>query len=865
MSLSLKALMLTSCAAIGSACFSMPAMAQDEGAEAGSRKLDTITVTARKTEENLQDVPISVTAVSGDILDDNGITTFQSLAERTPNLRVQVTEGGPATIVGIRGIASGFNRGFEQSVGVVVDGVYNARGEFFRTGIIDVERVEVLRGPQGTLFGKNATAGLINVITAGPTDTFEASLKTRIGSDELYGATAVVSGPLTEGVTARLMYNHLQQDSYIENTGGGIDGGAFEDNNVRLKVLAEPTDNLDVLFTYERLERNVEGTAQEVFLLDDSPNAGFFGFNPAANPYDPGNGGAGFIPIFGVSSQEYFLTPDPNADFVLNHTQSSDIDSYFDTLSENFRVEANWDVAGHTVTYVGGLIDLTDNNVFDPDFSANPYLVGPAEVESEQITHELRVQSPDDQRLTWTAGLYKFDLEYENSPAAFLNVPNVVGLLPPVAPGVPPLPNADFASYQNGVFRTGERLTLFEQETDAWAAFAQATFDITDRFRITVGGRYTDETKTSNQAITNDNGALITPAGSVGVPAIPGVTFVDTNGNFMLDAGETVQTPAEYANSFDTTVGPYCFSDVEVPFYDAAGLGDPCGPALERDESKFTPMVNLQYDFTDTINGYFAWSEGFKGGGFNGQARRAESLEFEEETVEAFEVGVKSVLLDGAMTANVAVYHSIYEDFQTTQFVNQVFIVGNAGEVKSQGVEAELLWQATDNLRVGFSGAYSDATYEDFDNAACTSLQQMALSPFAPPPNPSPRSLCRQDQAGKRVELSPEYSGNLSFLYDLPLADMPFDAQFGTDIAFTDDFFLTQDLDPLIKQDAYSTVNLRAAIIDKNDRWELAFLGQNVTDEVYLVSAAGVPAQNGAFFASSNRGAVYEVQFNLNF
>lgn len=812
---------------------------------AQAQQLEEIVVTAQKREQSIQDVPISVTAITGEILENNGINGFQALGERTPNLKVQVADGGPANLIGIRGITSGFNRGFEQSVGVVVDGVYSARGEFFRTGLFDIERVEVLRGPQGTLFGKNATAGLINIITAGPTEEFDASIKTRFGTDSLVGVTAAVSGPLSDRFRARLAVEHFEQDAYFTNTGGGPDGGAVENNNVRLKLEGDLTDNLVLAFTYEHMEKNVDGTSQQLLALDPSPTSGFFGFNPAANPYDPGNGGPGFIPLFGVSSAEYFAAFDPNVEFNLDTTQSTNLAAFFDTETDNIRLQADWDFSGVRLTYVGGLIDLTDQNQFDPDFSGNPYLIGPANVESEQITHELRLQSQGDGAFDWTAGLYKFDADISNNTPAFVFVPAVLGTVGPVAPGVPPLPNPDYQGYVNGVGRFGIRETGFEQEADAWAVFAQATWHVTDSFRITAGGRYTDETKTSDQFITSRDGTLRTPAGDQGVTPIPG------NPN---------PTPAEFANSFDATVIPYCLSDQVEPEYDAAGLGAPCGPGLRRTESDFTPMMVLQYDFSDTVSTYFSYSEGFKGGGFNGQARRQASLEFEDEQVDAFEIGLKSILFDGAMTANFALYSSEYENFQTTQFVNQVFIVGNAAAVDAQGLEFDVMWQATENLLLGLSGQISNTEYKDFTTAACTSAQLMALSPFAPPPNPSPRSLCVQDVSGQAVEQAPESAANLMINYNIPLAGS-FDVQLGADINYSDDYFLTQDLDPLLVQDAYTTVNLRVALNDKDERWQLALLGTNVTDEVFILTAAGVPAQNGAFFASSNRESVYELQF----
>ncbi len=823
-----------------------PSLAQQSGSDS-SRALEEIVVTAQKREQSLQDVPISIHAISGETLVNNGINDFQSLGERTPNLKIQVADGGPANLIGMRGITTGFNRGFEQSVGVVVDDVYSARGEFFRTGLFDVERVEALRGPQGTLFGKNATAGLINVTTAGPTEDFQASVKTRVGSDSLIGVTGAISGPMTDSFRGRLAVEHFEQDAFMTNTGGGVDGGETENNNIRLRLELDATEDLTLGFTYERMEKTVDGTTQQLLLLDPSPNAGFFGFNPAANPYDPGNGGAGFIPIFGISSAEYFVGFDPNAEFNTDDVQSTDLDAFFETEADNIRLHADWDFGGVSLAYVGGITDVTDQNQFDPDFSANPYIIGPANVESEQITHELRLASNGDNRLDWTIGAFKYDIDYSNNTPAFLFVPAVTGTIGPVAPGVPPLPNPDYVGYQNGVGRYGVRDTGFEQETDSWAVFFQGTFDFTDNLSLTLGGRYTDESKTSDQYITNRDGTLRTPAGDLGPTPIPG------NPN---------PTPAEYANSFDGTVSPYCLSDKPEPEYDAAGLGAPCGPGLKRSEDAFTPMAALNFNFSDEVSAYLSYSEGFKSGGFNGQARREASLEYEEETVDAFEIGLKSVLFDGSMTANIAIYVSEYQNFQTTQFVNQVFIVGNAASVDAQGIEFDWLWQATDNLRIGLSGAFADTTYGQFETAACTSAQLMALSPFAPPPNPNPRSLCENDVSGRSVEQAPDYSGNLMVNYSIPLESMPFDMELGADISFSDEYFLTQDLDPLLVQDAYQLVNLRAALTGNDGNWTLAALGRNINDEIFLITAAGVPAQNGAFFSSVNRGSVYELQFN---
>ncbi|CAN0502670.1 unnamed protein product, partial [Discosporangium mesarthrocarpum] len=214
-------------------------------------------------------------------------------------------------------------------------------------------------------------------------------------------------------------------------------------------------------------------------------------------------------------------------------------------------------------------------NIFDPDFSAAHYLAGPADVKTEQITHELRIESPNEGRLRWTAGLYKFDLDVENSPDAevFTPAPGNPPALGPI-PGVvipPALGNPNFFGpngYVDGFGQYGLRVTQFEQETDAWAVFAQGTFDITEKLRVTLGGRYTDEDKTSNQYITSEGGTIRTPGGDIGPPPVVVVGGVPVFN----------PSPAFFANTFDSTVVPYCLSNGDTSRYEAAGLGAPCGP-----------------------------------------------------------------------------------------------------------------------------------------------------------------------------------------------------------------------------------------------------------------------------------------------
>ena len=224
-----------------------------------AQQLEEVVVTAQKRAENLQDVPISVTAIQGEAIQEAGIPDMAALADYVPNL--YVAEGSVNTNIYMRGVGSGNNQAFEQSVGMYIDGVYMGRGRQYRAGFLDLERVEVLRGPQGTLFGRNTVAGAVNITTASnrPGDEFQGQIAMNAEDFNGFGAQGFVGGSISDTVAARLAFSYRETDGFVDNTMLNRPEGGREDQGVRLSLMWEPSDDVSVGIKVSRFEGDRTG------------------------------------------------------------------------------------------------------------------------------------------------------------------------------------------------------------------------------------------------------------------------------------------------------------------------------------------------------------------------------------------------------------------------------------------------------------------------------------------------------------------------------------------------------------------------------------------------------------------------------
>lgn len=426
--------------------------------------LDDIVVTAQKREQTSQDVPISLSATDGKFIADAGIGDIEVLSAYVPNLTVTTSPG--ISQIMIRGVGSAAaTRSFEQSVGLYIDGIYSPRSVGVHLPFLDVERVEVLRGPQGVLFGKNSIAGAISVISAKPTDEFEVGINGKYEFE--YGSYQVdgfVSGPVTDRLFVRVAAIVDKNEGYVEPVvTGGDDQSESELSGVRGTVVWEPTDSTRITTKAEYFDNDTTGTTLQMV-----------GFDPTA-------------PRSGLANYIIGLMDAAGEDYTRNDRHYSDFVNSIDQENTNVTVELEQGIGSFDLTYLFGFSkhDRVQNNAFD--FSAGDIIIQTLDEQYEQQSHELRLSSPQGEVVEFTLGAFYIDRSL-SFPGSRLRV------------NLPPLPVPPPSGALTDISHTFER--PYYEESDAWSVFGQATWNVTDMLRVTAGGRYTDETKSAEMTGT---------------------------------------------------------------------------------------------------------------------------------------------------------------------------------------------------------------------------------------------------------------------------------------------------------------------------------------------------------------------------
>lgn len=753
--------------------------------------LDEIVVTAQKREESLRDVPLSVEAVSGDKLADVGIVRLDDLKAYVPNL--QMTETGIANNIYIRGIGSGLNQGFEQSVSSYMDGIYRGRGHQSRLPFLDLARIEVLRGPQPILFGKNAVAGAVNMVAARPTRDFQASIRgSRDFENDETMASLMLSGPLNEYAAARIAVHHRNSDGYLRNATLGRDEPLRDELGARLTLDVFATDNFDLSWRLEKGSYNVRGRQIEIF-----------GETPIA---------AGALAGLRYSQ---IMAGTPNlgqgqnataANNVIDYTRSSRGDrsnlSNFETaLTGTYRFGG-----GVTLTSVTGVSNYKLDELCDCDFTgANVFDAGITE-DYTQFSQELRLASDTSGPFSWMGGA--FYQRYALDETDYLHVPSSSLVIPVLAQsfaanpalGGTPQSRAAFANF----FREAVNPRDFRQTSELFSAFLQASFDVSDQWKLTAGGRFNNEKKT---------GSRVT----------------------KLQAGFNGQPlPNAVLPLFNSVLGI-------VP-HSAAG---------ERKESNFSPMINIQYHWTSDSMAYLSWAQGFKSGGFDARSNKpvtaptgfpasfgGGTFEFEDERATTYELGVKTAI-GGKAELSADVFYTDYKDLQTSAFDGAIgFNVGN-GSAKVKGAEVSGRWRPVPAFTLSGSMAYLDFEWTKY-NGQCYFGR-----------TPDAGTNCNYD--GFTNQLAPKLTGVASGDYGWDVAGN-LEVHAVLDLVYSSKFLQSLTLDPANTQKAYAKLNARLSVGDVEDRWEVALVGRNLTDKTTVGYAGDTPLSQRLFGARSYYG-----------
>lgn len=776
-----------------------------------------VVVTAQKRSENLQNVPISVAAVSGNKLDEVGVENIEDLTKLVPN--IHLTQTGLSTQMRIRGIGSDNSQGFEQSVGTYKNGVYHGRAQLLRAPIFDMERVEVMRGPQGTLFGKNSIAGAIDLITARPSDEFtgklDTSYETRFGTREI---TGVVSGPLTENVKARLALRGYDDPGYFYNT--------FNQQNTkqqqttgRLSLDWQALPELSVKYTGEKSRSDSTGRNLEV--LRDDPN----------------KKGLNFATTFKLLTQNTTLESNPD------YKRQADAPEYSDNNVQSHSLVADYEFGGATLTSTTGLVKYDYQENCDCDFTSVNLFQLALQEDYKQISQELRLTSASGQTFEWLAGLF-----YQNYQQDFtdqFSVNDKSGLFPAAKASGRPLP----AAFGNtGIFRS------FNQESDAWAVFGQVAWHFTDASQLILGGRYTAETKDSHKLITmaNIDGIAITnPA------RIASAAYV-YKAVFKLDTQQTPYAPLLNAMGqpvIDPATGRPRPLVPNHPGHDLSG---------SRDETAFTPSIKIQHDFNDDVMAYASFARGFKAGGFDPRSNSNEHFEFEDEQANSYEAGLKTTLLDGKLEINSSLYRTDYTNLQISQFDGGVgFNVGNAKDTQVQGLEVDGRWALTDHVIANYGISYLDFNYQDFKNGNCHKAQIDAGQGVD---TDTDGKVDQCDYTGKRGVYTPKYTFNTGLTYKRELANATFTT--GLDLQYVSSQQVHVNLDPQGEIDPYTLVGLRVAMED--ERFSIALSGDNLTNEYVSSYMGSVPLSDSSIgsqtlYSFVRRPRTYTLSLGLKF
>ena len=753
------------------------AAANEQGAT-----LEEIVVTAQKRAESLQDVPVAVSALSGVRIAEQGVTNIESLRNFVPTL--WMTETAIGNNIAIRGVFSGVNPGFEQSVGTYVDGLYRGRPQQTRAPFMDLERVEVLRGPQSILFGKNSIAGALNITTARPTAELAA------GATALYEPdfneqeyTGYLSGPITEGFRARVSARYRETDGHLSNLTLSTDEPNREETNVRGWLEWDVTEDLRLSLKAEKGEFDVVGRQIEIY--SELPVPGAPG---PTNPF----GGLTYSQILAALGQ------DPS---VLNNYpdyQRSANGDFSNNDTEEYVFTVDWRIGDLDLTAITGYSKYEFVELCDCDFTGgNVFGVGMTE-EFDQLSQEIRLASPAGGTFEYIVGAY-----YEEADLTFGDTIFVEGgsVLVPLLNGNP----AFIGTPLQGVAGTAVANTgtprLFDQDSTAYAAFGQVTWNVTDDFRGTLGLRYTNEEKDATRTLA----------------------FTTITGD-PLTGAQALLAPATYAAAFN------------VRAHDLSG---------SRSEDKLLPSVILEYDLSDDVMTYLSWSQGSKSGGFDARSnnptvppatecntapvpdqprdpagclwgREIGTFEFEDENADNIELGAK-MSFGGSFEINAALYFTNYQDMQVSTFDGSLgFNVQNAGEADIMGLELDARWRVTEHSMLSAAVAYTDFEFKDYFGQCA-----YGQAPDAP-------DGINCNYKGKTNEFVADWVGTLAYEYRRPISDT-LQFRFGLDAYYSGETFVNPTLDERQMQDAYLKLNGRVAI--GAGHWEVAVLGRNLTDE----------------------------------
>jgi outer membrane receptor protein involved in Fe transport len=776
-------------------------------------EMEEIIVTAQSRAQSVHDTPISLTAVGGDMLQDIVIQKAEDLQKLVPNFTM--TETGISTNIFIRGLGSGINQAFEQSVGYYVDGIAYTRAQQTRMPFMDLERVEVLRGPQTILFGKNSIAGALNIVTAQPTKSFEGYLTgTYEFENQEYIAEGAVSGPITDTVRARVAARWRDSDGYVRNLTLSRTEPKRDDLTLRGIIEADVSDTVVANFKAEYSDFDVMGRSIEI--LNERP--------AAAGPF----AGRTYAQILvgGFGADRSVLNN------VMDGNRSSNGD-FSNNRQETYVGNIKVDIGGYELRSITGYAGLKYDELCDCDYTgANVFLAGLRE-DYDQFSQEFRLTSPVNESYDFVAGAYYQTSKHDYSDNILVQSTSVlVPLINSQSPGAGSAMAGTQAARNASV------------DSDLWSAFAQVNVrPFGDQLEFQLGARVSTETKEGNRTLTilRENGDPL-PAQQAAAAAVYAQVFRVSSTNL-------------------SSLGPTgAFLIGQLGSLPVSG---------ERKETRFSPDLKIVYTASEDVMLYGSYARGAKSGGFDFRANNRnfyptmqDSFEFEDESANSFEVGTKATL--GAAQVSVAAFYTEFKDLQISIFDGILgFNVGNAASARSQGIEADGRVRLSEYISLTGSVALTDFKFKDFRNGQC----YFGQTPNVDLNGDGRAELC--DYTGQTNQLVSDVQGTVGLAANYPVfSGYRLDGAF--DVFFTSKYHASNTFDPDLIQKGYATLGVRLGIGPDTGLWQVAFIGRNLTNERYIQFGGDTPLSGSTFgvnsdYAFADRGRTLAIQARVNF
>ena len=806
--------------------------ATDGQAEVG---VERVVITATRRETVLQRTPIAVTNVNRQALEAARVENIEDLVSVVPSL-VVTNNGNPfAYTARIRGVGTqGDNPGLEAAVGTFIDGVYRNRAGVAMGDLGELDRVEVLRGPQGTLFGRNTSAGILNIITRKPSFTNEVWGEATVGSYDDYAGKAGANFVLSpDELAARIFVTRHEREGYMDVNPGRpdfYDGNATSYYSGRGQLLWQLNANADIRVIGDYAKRKDQCCS--AVTIDPGQSVRTSGTFASTSGAAIINFIEGPLPGKGTSNQV-----DSQIAFG-NRSTDSDVED------KGVSGELNWNFEGAKLTSITAYRDWKTAYGQDADFSGADILYfaddGTNFNQFETITHETRITG-DAGWVNWLFGAFYSDeditrhsfLTFGTEMERFLSLHRAGDADNSLALALTGL----LAAPTGGIVYTGgggDR-DRYQQNSQSFALFTHNVFHLDDNIDLIAGLRWTTEKKTFD--------ATYRTTGNGGCTGLESVYGLDPVRNVAANHGGAGVADVTRRGLAPLACLPFTRTALDV-------LTATTPHHQETEEDEFSGIATLAWQATDDINAYATYSRGHKAGGFNldrifsdaagsivstptfaigggvpAQTVRAPDTSFAPEFVDAFELGLKTTF-DKTFYVNTAVFYQDFENFQLNTFTGTAFIVTSVPEVISQGVEVEAYWNPVRGLNTTFAVQYTDARYGDIDGFIAQNPSLFLLK-------------------DGRLTHSPEWTLTSAVDYAFPFVDT-LTARFHVDGRWQSEMNTGSNLDPRKVQDAYAIFGLKLGMYTEDERVGLEFFARNLFDERYINTAFDSPLQGSA-------------------